>query len=363
MENKSKIERQKLMRSGAEDLEQWIFDLIRQGLAVLDGESTLWNDISARMVDAKMGGIAHKLRYLEQVKTDDWPEEILEEFGRLYLLTQGFKNFDKIPESLQTQLQLVGGLTVRKKDLIEEDGVLDEWMVLGNWQGVNVDQAAYRKIWMQGKDTQLMALLVEYDYRGGGFEGVFKVGEPVKAEMVYYPGVDALRVAIKHRYPPENYSKQVVTYENIEAMLVAYAEALSQNPWLSVFPCALEDVIPLYHESKFFLIDKNKNKIDLETKDEAGWSLLSMSGGKPVVVFGEWKGDRLFPLSVFAEGQFVDLGKYNSVQAPKFSFSFSFSFLILPLCSLRFANQANELYVLLQSSRSRAINLLFLCIP
>ena len=77
------------------------------------------------------------------------------------------------------------------------------------------------------------------------------------------------------------------------------------------------EVIPLYHESKFFLVDKKKYKIELETKNQAGWSLLSMSGGKPVVVFGEWKGDRLFPLSVFAEGQFADLGKPNSVEAPK----------------------------------------------
>jgi len=318
MENKSKTERLRLMSSGAEDLEQWIFDLIRQGLAVLDGKSTLWSDISARMVDAKMGAISHKLRYLEQINTDDWPEKILEEFGRLYLLTQGFKNFEKIPESLQTQLQLVTGLTVRKKDLLEEEGVLDEWLILGNWQGVNVDQAAYRKVWMQGKATQQMALLVEYDYRGAGFEGTFIVGDSVKAELVFYPGVYPLRIAIKHRYPPlENQSTALLTDPDIETMLKTYAEALAQNPWLTVFPCALTEVIPIYHKSQFFLVDKNKHMIDLQTKDPGGWSLLSMSGGKPVVVFGEWNGDSLFPLSVFAEGQFADLGKFNSVEAPK----------------------------------------------
>jgi len=317
MENKSKAERLKLMSSGAEDLEQWIFDLIRQGLAVLDGETTLWSDIAARMVDAKMGGLAHKLRYLEQLSTDDWPEKVLEEFGRLYLLTQGFKNFEKMPESLQTQLQLVGGLTVRKKDLLVENGTLDVWLVLGNWRGVNVDQAAYRKIWMQGKDTQEMALLVEYDYTGAGFEGEFKVGEPVKAEVVYYPGAYPLRVVIKHRYPPEKQAAQIVTYENLEAMQSAYAEALSQNPWLSAFPCTLVEVTPICYESRFYLVDKSKHKVELETKEQAGWSLLSMSGGKPVIVFGEWKGDCLFPLSVFAEGQFADLGKYNSVEPPK----------------------------------------------
>lgn len=315
--SKSKTDRLKLMRPGAEDLEQWIFDLIRQGLAVLDGETTLWSDISARMVDAKLGGLAHKLRYLEQMNTDDWPEKVLEEFGRLYLLTQGFKNFEKMPEDLQTQMQLVGGLTVRKKDLIEEDGISDDWLVLGNWQGVNVDQAAYRKIWMQGKAIQEMAMLMEYDYTGAGFEGAFKIGETVKAEVVYYPGAYPLRVAIKHRHPPERSLAQVVTYADVEDMQKEYAAALSQNPWLMAFPCALQNVIPLHHAAQFYLVDKNKCKIELETKDEAAWSLLSMSGGKPVVVFGEWKGDRLFPLSVFAEGQFADLGKPNSVEAPK----------------------------------------------
>ena len=48
----------------------------------------------------------------------------------------------------------------------------------------------------------------------------------------------------------------------------------------------------------------------------AGWTLLSMSAGSPLLVFGEWRGDRLFPLSAFADGQFADLGKYNSAAAP-----------------------------------------------
>jgi len=44
--------------------------------------------------------------------------------------------------------------------------------------------------------------------------------------------------------------------------------------------------------------------------------LLSMSGGKPIIVFGEWKGHKLFPLCVLADGQFADLGKLNSEKAP-----------------------------------------------
>ena len=185
---KNKNQRLQLMSSGAEDLEQWIFDLIRQGLAVLDGKPAIWQEMAARMVDAKMGGLAHRLRSMAQLKTDTWPAQVLDELGRLYLLTNGFKHFEKMPEVLKTQLQLVGGLTIRKSDLLLEPGLLDDWLVLGNWEGVNIDQAAYRKVWLQGKESQRMGLLIDYDYRGSGFEGVFKVGLPVKAEVVFYPG-------------------------------------------------------------------------------------------------------------------------------------------------------------------------------
>ncbi len=304
------------MRSGAEDLEQWAFDLIRQGLAVLDGQSDIWHEMAARMVDAKMGGIAHKLRYLETLNTDDWPEKVLEELGRLYLLTQGFQNFEKLPDDLKLQLQLVAGLTIRKKDLLLQEGLLDDWLVLGNWQGVNVDQAAYRKVWMQGKENQRTAMLLEYDYRGAGFEGKYPVGKPIKAALVFYPGAWPFRAAVKQLYPPEYKNTSLLTYAHLEAMQKEYAIALSKNPWLSVFPATIEKVIPLHDEGQVFLVDQQQAKINLETNDMAGWTLLSMSAGSSLIVFGEWRGDRLFPLSAFADGQFADLGTFNSVAAP-----------------------------------------------
>jgi len=55
---KNRDARVTLMASGVADLELWLKDLIRQGLAATEGQAyNYWQNISARMVDSKLGGI------------------------------------------------------------------------------------------------------------------------------------------------------------------------------------------------------------------------------------------------------------------------------------------------------------------
>ena len=65
---------------------------------------------------------------------------------------------------------------------------------------------------------------------------------------------------------------------------------------------------PFYKEQQFFLVDQTEKVISLKAKELAGWTLLSISCGNPVTVFGEWDGKFFHPLSVFIGKRFVDLG-------------------------------------------------------
>ena len=54
----------------------------------------------------------------------------------------------------------------------------------------------------------------------------------------------------------------------------------------------------------FFQLRGKKDYVDGKPIDK-GWSLLALSGGYPLTVFGEWDGEAFLPLGAWVEGRFV----------------------------------------------------------
>jgi len=127
------------MTGGIKDLENWLYDLIRLGLASTEGASTdmvstkfskgnavllestdVWSGIAKRMVDAKLGGIGRKIRELSliQGRGKDWHEKMLEELSDIFLLIQGFQKLEHLPAELQTDLLRICGVNTKKDELL-----------------------------------------------------------------------------------------------------------------------------------------------------------------------------------------------------------------------------------------------------
>ena len=300
------------MLAGAEDLEQWLQDAIRQGLAALDHQQDEWNNITSRMVDAKLGGLAQRIKAIASYREEGWPERITAVFGQLYLATRGLEHYNVLPEQLKQQLLQELGVRIKKKDLLTREGISDDWLVLSRWQGLNLDEAAIQKTWLWALEKKKIALLIEYDYTGAGFETDFSIGQIMAGEMVYYPESYPVRAILKMGSPSRKSSIAISGHADIEQLLEAYAKALSINPWLLFFPCMLDNVIPEYHQDEFVLIDQSKKYVPVKAPALSGWTLISMSSGQPITVFGEWSGKHFHPLSAFSEGRFIDLGNLNS---------------------------------------------------
>ena len=88
----------------------------------------------------------------------------------------------------------------------------------------------------------------------------------------------------------------------IEA-LQQQAEALAQNPFMSLLPWLLNDVVPQYEHGQWWLRDHQNQAIPFVVQGEI-WPLLALSGGNPVTIFGEWDGQQLSALSAW-QGQEV----------------------------------------------------------
>lgn len=308
--SKNRSKRLQQMAQGVKDLETWLLDLVRQGLASTEQlDYSYWQDIAARMVDNKLGGVGLKIRSLPLLQggNTEWPEQMLSELTELFLLARGLQNLEKLPEPMQDQLLAVAGVNTKREELLNQQGLTDTWLVLGQFTGVNIDNGTFRRTWFRGSQTQKNALLLEYDYRGGGFPEAWPIGKMFKGKLVYYPGSYPLRAAVGAMEFVNDGLVSGDGHPNLASFFAEYARAVQANPWLIDFPACLESVRPVYAGQELHLVDAEKRFIPLVSRGNLPWKLLSISGGHPVTVFGEWTGKKLVPLSIFWEGRWLSL--------------------------------------------------------
>jgi hypothetical protein len=80
---------------------------------------------------------------------------------------------------------------------------------------------------------------------------------------------------------------------------------LARDPWLEKFPFALQGVIPVQRDGQWSVRDSAGNLLRLDPRSSHQRSLLALSGGHEIALFGEFDGEQLWPLSAIAEGRFV----------------------------------------------------------
>lgn len=294
------------MAAGLAELESWLLDLFRQGLATLEGQAaSYFNDLAARMVDAKLGTLARRIRQLPLLMGQaNWHEKILTEIGDIYLLLRAFQRMESLPASLQDDLLSLAGVNLKKEDVLAQPGLTDHWLVVGQTEETEDANLLARRTWLVGQATCRTALLLDFSWGGQGFEMSFKLGTVLRAEVVFYPSAHPQRALLK----PFEYSQAAFELRNgfatLAAFADAYAGALAENPWLDRFPAFLEGVVPVFHQKKFVLVDALRKQLPLEVSDDLGWKLVAMSCGRPIGMFGTWDGEAFTPLSAVVEGQF-----------------------------------------------------------
>lgn len=305
---KAKDARFELMQAGVLELEVWLSDIIRQGLATIDGQSSsFWEDFASRMVDAKLGAIAKKIRLLQYaMHKENWQDHILRELAELYLFAKAFKQLDQLPEGMQQELLNYAGIIVKKDELLKQNGIKDRWLVLGKQEGAE-ENLRYRRTWLLGEATGQFALILDFVWGRNTFIMDWKEGDVLEAELVYYPGAYPIRAVLK-RFQKNKIAFDVTHgYPAIEDFATAYAQALALNPWINTFPILLKAVYPYLEQEEFFVFDQKEKVITLSMKGNQAWKLLAISGGQAISIFGEWDGQALHPISAFIDNRLVKL--------------------------------------------------------
>jgi hypothetical protein len=303
-------EREERVAAGLAELELWLRDLVRQGLSNAQSRGPrFWNDVAARMIDAQAPGIARRLTEMSGIVAsgEGWASRLLAELGKVYLLVEGFKRIASLPEEVRADIRSAIGWTLKEDELLTQDGLRDEWLVLGQ-RAYDEDRLRVRRTWLRGSASARNAMVLDFSFHGqNSFASGLMPGTAFDAELVFFPSADRTRAIVKDRHSEPKTFTVPSGYGSVDELLDSYSAALSRKPWVEAHAAPMAEVVPVLVQSRWHLRDSDGGLARIRPPISKRWQLVALSGGHPMFVFGEWDGTSILPLSVVADGRFVPL--------------------------------------------------------
>ena len=304
--DRARDERVERMFAGLTELDRWLDDRMRTGLAdpALAKYST-WDDLAARLVDAQAGSLANRIRRLAGLvgASPDWHGDVLAELGLLHLLSQAGRRLGSLPGPLADAVATTVGWQVRQADVLGGVPDTDTWVVAAR-SDTREDRIEVRRHWLRGVASGRWALVLSFAAYRQSLDTSLTVGTAIDADLHRYPG-PALRALVGARHgepaePARPPAVDVVTAcSEVGTMLVA-------EPWLDRVPFTVTASIAAVG-SGFALADAG-GTLPLIARGRPLATLLAVAGGGAVDVTCEWTPHGVVPLAIHLADRSIDIG-------------------------------------------------------
>ncbi|MGB3799163.1 MAG: hypothetical protein WA952_05065 [Lewinella sp.] len=297
--------RLQLMTDGINELELRLLDVARRGIADTLGQGPeTWAAIATRLTDAKLPGLAGRVRRLIDLPEEEAEHAIARTLGDLFLFIRSWHIREEFPPERRDELYQTAGINTRRGDLLQLPGKQDHWLVMGTVEGEE-DRLRYRRIWLRGEKSKRYALLLDYVFGRAPFEQSWPLSASFGGSVHYYPGSYPQRGIFPEPRAGGRPYDGLLGYVTFKDMLANYRRAVGVNPWLLQYPVYLAEVRPVKVDQRLLLVDKQDRAVPVTPGFEGFYRLLAVSGGQPVAIFAEFDGYRLRPLSLLTEAGFV----------------------------------------------------------
>jgi hypothetical protein len=231
--------------AATEDLDIWIADQLRTGLAgFLGALNERCRRIAARLVDAKAGALAGRIDEMPSrllvLPGEERIDAAIIELGKLVLLTRAWR---RAPEAPDIRREVVSAET--RDDVLADPNALkisSLWEVAGQRVQTRRDGLISQATWLLNlkEAPQRFAVLLDFFPASAGRRGAaFEPGERFAAELAYYPGAAPLRAVIASREPSSEI-RDAWPAPPMEAF-ADYAESLLAAPWRIEAPLLLPE--------------------------------------------------------------------------------------------------------------------------
>ncbi len=318
---KRAAQRQSRVDEGIEQFACWLSDVVRVGIADLDRKPlTFWDDQAKRLVNAQAPALAARLQQIGDLpgSSKDWPEKTLGQLGQLALLIEAFRKIESFDVGFQEEIRQQIGWTVDQKTLpVVGEKIDDHWFHLGQ-SFESTTKVQTQRNWYFGLQSRRMMLFLQFAVGkpGSGFGNAYPEshvpGTVSKGEIVFWPGTSRLRGKFLTRNIESDFDEKTPLRNGattVSEFLYKQAEILAVQPWTGFVPTLLADVLvrpPGESDARIWTVRDAENRtLPLAGTDH--WTLLAVSGGHPLTIFGQWDGMELLPLSVIAEDRFFPL--------------------------------------------------------
>jgi hypothetical protein len=301
--------------AGLDQLDVWLSDVLRQGLASLQRESfEFWDTQARRLVDAQAPGLAGRVRAMaERVGASErWPERLLDDLGELALLSHAYRRIDELQPLLAADVRRRMGITLDRREVLAHGDTLeDEWHVLCDVIDEN-ERVRSQRAWLRGATSKRSALVLQFTPLGTRFEAPLLAGTKLQAQLAYWPSAAPQRALIVACAGVPVPLTEAPQGDDIATALAGYAALLGSSPWIGASLLVLRDVVPLpaAGSEPYAVIDATGSAMPLRGSSHE--VLLALSGGHALCVAGEWDGYALSPRSVWSEGRLVTLAAGGS---------------------------------------------------
>ncbi len=307
---KRQLERSERMKAGLRELDRWLADRIRVGLANPEfGDLATWDRLAARLVDAQCGGLANRVRRVATKvgQHPRWHEDVLEEMALLHALAAGAQHTSTLPAELADGVHVATGLTVAKDDVLAGVPSTARWVVAGESR-TREDRITVQRTWLTTSPSDrdsapsTWAMLLTFGTFGNEVTTEFQVGSAFDADVHWYPGGIPLRAIVGRLHGERGQGAPAPT--SIAGGLEAVGWAIAREPWLERYPMCVEAVPSSAGSGRWLLADAT-GSIPIASSFSRMAELVCVAGGREVVIVGEWSTDGFLPLTLFAEQQAV----------------------------------------------------------
>jgi hypothetical protein len=314
--DRSRNERVERLRGGLVELDRWLEDRLRVGLSDPSvARFATWDELAARLVDARAGSLANRVRRLagRVGASPDWHEQVLAEMGILHLIAQAGQRVPSLPRDLADAVAVTCGWQVRKSDVEASAPETDRWFVAGR-SDTREDLVEVRRVWLRGLDSGTWAMVLSFAAYRQSLDTTLEVGTILHADVHRYPG-SSHRVLVGEVHGAAGASTATERTATSFATTVAGAcaeigAALAAEPWLDRVPVTLV-AGPTLGADGWVLSDDTGSLVVAPDAVDRGDSLaivLAASCGVPVTMTVEWTTTGVVPLAVFLDDRTLDVG-------------------------------------------------------